>query len=93
MAKKYSKTEYFKIVLVLGALCTISPFSIDMYLPGFPEMAQTLNTPISNIQLSLTAYLVGIAIGQLFYGPLLDRFGRKKPLYAGLAIYILASIG
>lgn len=93
MEKKYSKTEYFKIVLVLGALCTISPFSIDMYLPGFPEMAETLNTPISNIQLSLTAYLVGIAIGQLFYGPLLDKYGRKKPLYAGLAIYILASIG
>ena len=65
MEKKYSKTEYFKIVLVLGALCTISPFSIDMYLPGFPEMAKDLNTPISNIQLSLTAYLVGIAIGQL----------------------------
>ena len=93
MEKKYTKTEYFKIVLVLGALCTISPFSIDMYLPGFPEMAETLNTPISNIQLSLTAYLVGIAIGQLFYGPLLDRFGRKKPLYAGLGLYILASIG
>lgn len=93
MGKKYSKTEYFKIILVLGALCTISPFSIDMYLPGFPEMARDLNTPISNIQLSLTAYLVGIAIGQLFYGPLLDKYGRKKPLYAGLAIYILASIG
>ncbi|WP_394333444.1 multidrug effflux MFS transporter [Algoriphagus aquimarinus] len=93
MEKKYSKKEYFKIILVLGALCTISPFSIDMYLPGFPEMAVALNTPISNIQLSLTAYLVGIAIGQLFYGPLLDKYGRKKPLYAGLAIYILASIG
>jgi len=93
LEKKYSKTEYFKIVLVLGALCTISPFSIDMYLPGFPEMAEKLNTPISNIQLSLTAYLVGIAIGQLFYGPLLDKYGRKKPLYAGLAIYILASVG
>lgn len=64
-----------------------------MYLPGFPEMAEKLNTPISNIQLSLTAYLVGIAIGQLFYGPLLDKYGRKKPLYAGLAIYILASVG
>ncbi|PZX53428.1 DHA1 family bicyclomycin/chloramphenicol resistance-like MFS transporter [Algoriphagus ratkowskyi] len=93
MEKKYSKKEYFKIILVLGALCTISPFSIDMYLPGFPEMAVALNTPISNIQLSLTAYLVGIAIGQLFYGPLLDKYGRKKPLYVGLAIYILASIG
>lgn len=93
MKKKYSKTEYFKIVLVLGALCTISPFSIDMYLPGFPEMAKDLNTSISTIQLSLTAYLAGIALGQLFYGPLLDKYGRKKPLYAGLAIYILASIG
>lgn len=93
MGKKFSKREYFKIILVLGALCTISPFSIDMYLPGFPEMAKDLNTPISTIQLSLTAYLIGIAIGQLFYGPLLDKYGRKKPLYAGLAIYILASIG
>ncbi len=64
-----------------------------MYLPGFPEMAEKLNTPISNIQLSLTAYLVGIAVGQLFYGPLLDKYGRKKPLYFGLGIYILASIG
>lgn len=64
-----------------------------MYLPGFPEMAEALNTPISNIQLSLTAYLVGIAIGQLFYGPLMDKYGRKKPLYAGLGIYISASLG
>ncbi len=93
MGSKFSKREYFKIVLVLGALCTISPFSIDMYLPGFPEMARDLNTPISNIQLSLTAYLVGIAVGQLFYGPLLDKYGRKKPLYIGLGIYVLASIG
>ncbi|MBN3582958.1 multidrug effflux MFS transporter [Algoriphagus aestuarii] len=88
-----SKKEYFKIVLILGALCTISPFSIDMYLPGFPAMAKDLDTSIANIQLSLTAYLVGIAIGQLFYGPLLDKYGRKKPLYAGLAIYVIASVG
>ncbi|OOG77931.1 Bcr/CflA family drug resistance efflux transporter [Algoriphagus sp. A40] len=79
--------------MVLGALCTISPFSIDMYLPGFPEMARDLNTSISNIQLSLTGYLVGIAIGQLFYGPLLDKYGRRKPLYVGLGIYVLASVG
>lgn len=64
-----------------------------MYLPGFPAMARDLDTSISNVQLSLTAYLVGIAIGQLFYGPLLDKYGRKKPLYAGLGIYVLASIG
>lgn len=87
-----SKKENFVLILILGALCTISPFSIDMYLPGFPAIAENLNTSISNVQLSLTAYLVGIAIGQLFYGPLLDKYGRKKPLYAGLVIYILTSM-
>jgi MFS transporter, DHA1 family, multidrug resistance protein len=85
--------RYFILILILGALTTISPFSIDMYLPGFPAMAKDLNTSISNIQLSLTSYLVGICVGQLIYGPLLDRFGRKKPLYIGLIIYILASMG
>lgn len=84
---------YFFIILILGALATISPFSIDMYLPGFPAIANDLNTTIDVVQLSLTAYLVGIAFGQLLYGPLLDRFGRKRPLYVGLAVYILASVG
>jgi DHA1 family bicyclomycin/chloramphenicol resistance-like MFS transporter len=87
-----SKKENFVLILILGALCTISPFSIDMYLPGFPAIAENLNTSIYNVQLSLTAYLVGIAIGQLFYGPLLDKYGRKKPLYVGLVIYILTSV-
>lgn len=64
-----------------------------MYLPGFPAIANDLNTSIDQVQLSLTAYLIGIALGQLVYGPLLDRFGRKSPLYVGLALYILASIG
>src|SRR5690606_22309146 len=86
------KKENFILILILGSLCTISPFSIDMYLPGFPSIAENLNTSISNVQLSLTSYLVGIAIGQLFYGPLLDKFGRKKPVYVGLIIYILTSI-
>lgn len=84
---------YLFIILILGALATISPFSIDMYLPGFPAIALDLNAPMSQVQLSLTAYLVGIAFGQLLYGPLLDRFGRKRPLYVGLTVYILASIG
>lgn len=83
---------YFFIILILGALATISPFSIDMYLPGFPAIATDLNTTIDKVQLSLTAYLVGIAFGQLVYGPLLDRFGRKNPLYVGLIIYVLASV-
>jgi DHA1 family bicyclomycin/chloramphenicol resistance-like MFS transporter len=88
-----TRKHYFFTILILGALATISPFSIDMYLPGFPAIAKDLNTTIAQVELSLTSYLVGISLGQLLYGPLLDRFGRKIPLYAGLLIYILASVG
>ena len=85
--------QQFTLILILGALSTISPFSIDMYLPGFPAIAEDLQTTIPVVQLSLTSYFVGIAAGQLLYGPLLDRFGRKKPLYSGLFVYIAASLG
>lgn len=85
--------QQFVLILILGALSTISPFSIDMYLPGFPAIAEDLGTTISVVQLSLTSYFIGIALGQLLYGPLLDRFGRKKPLYAGLVVYVIASVG
>ncbi|PRY05691.1 DHA1 family bicyclomycin/chloramphenicol resistance-like MFS transporter [Pontibacter ummariensis] len=88
-----TRKQYFIIVLILGALSTISPFAIDMYLPGFPAIAKDLNTTISQVQLSLTSYLIGISAGQLLYGPLLDRYGRKTPLYIGLVVYILASLG
>lgn len=84
--------QQFTLILILGALSTISPFSIDMYLPGFPAIARDLNTSIPIVQLSLTSYFAGIAAGQLLYGPLLDRFGRKRPLYVGLTMYILASL-
>ncbi|MCC5927804.1 MAG: multidrug effflux MFS transporter [Cyclobacteriaceae bacterium] len=87
-----SRKEYTITILILGTLATISPFSVDMYLPGFPAIAADLNTSIANVQLSLTSYFAGISVGQLIYGPLLDRFGRKKPLYVGLFIYILASL-
>jgi DHA1 family bicyclomycin/chloramphenicol resistance-like MFS transporter len=86
------RNRYILLILILGALSTISPFSIDMYLPGFPAISKDLGVSISQVQLSLTAYLIGIAIGQLVYGPLLDRYGRKKPLYAGLIIYIISSV-
>ncbi len=87
------RKQHFVIILILGALATISPFSIDMYLPGFPALAKDLNTTIDQVQLSLTSYFVGIAVGQLLYGPLLDRYGRIKPIYIGLAGYIIASVG
>lgn len=79
------------IVVTLGALAAISPFSIDMYLPSFPIIAEEFNTTVANIALTLTAYFVGIGVGQILYGPILDRFGRKKPLQIGLLIYIVAS--
>jgi MFS transporter, DHA1 family, multidrug resistance protein len=87
-----TRKQHTITILILGFLATISPFSIDMYLPGFPAIAADLHTSIARVELSLTSYLIGIAAGQLIYGPLLDRFGRRIPLYVGLVIYILASI-
>ena len=80
------------IILILGALSTISPFAIDMYLPAFPQIAAAHHTSTARISLSLASYFAGLAAGQLFYGPLLDRFGRKLPLYAGLTLFIAASV-
>lgn len=87
-----TKKEHFIIILILGALFTISPFSIDMYLPAFPAIAKEMHTSVSTIQLSLTSYFIGISAGQLLYGPLLDRFGRRNPLFIGLIAYIIASL-
>src|SRR6476659_11050133 len=83
----------FYLILILGLLTAIGPFSIDMYLPAFPDIARGLHTTVANVTLSLSSFFIGISFGQLLYGPLLERFGRKKPLYAGLCIYLLASIG
>lgn len=80
------------IIFTLGVLSAIGPFSIDMYLPAFPAMAVGLSSTIPHVQLSLTSYFIGIALGQLFYGPVIDRFGRLVPLFGGLAIYLIASI-
>jgi len=81
------------VFLILGALMTVSPFSIDMYLPAFAQMAQDFSTTPAKLALTISSYFIGLAAGQIFYGPLLDRFGRKKPLYAGLIIYILSCFG
>lgn len=81
------------LILILGALTTLGPFSIDMYLPGFPAIAGDLGVPVARVALSLSSFFVGISAGQFLYGPLLDRFGRKRPLYIGLTVYILASLG
>lgn len=87
------KQKYIFLIIILGSLSALGPFSIDMYLPGFTAIAKDLHTTPNKVSLSLSSYFIGISAGQLLYGPLLDRFGRKRPLYIGLVVYILASIG
>ncbi len=81
------------ILSLLGSLSVVSPFAIDMYLPAFPELAVEFGVPSTTIALTLSSYFIGLALGQIVYGPLLDRFGRKRPLVAGLSLFIAASIG
>lgn len=83
----------FFIILLLGFLAAISPFAIDMYLPAFSQIAKDFHSTTARISLSVSSYFIGLAAGQLLYGPLMDKYGRKKPLYIGLAVFVLASIG
>lgn len=85
--------QYWSLILILGTMTALGPFSIDMYLSGYQAIAEDLHTTTARIGLSLASYFIGISAGQLIYGPLLDRFGRKKPLYIGLIVYVLASAG
>lgn len=80
-------------LILMGALTAIGPLSIDMYLPAFPAIASGLGAHSSEVERTLAAYLLGMAVAQLIYGPLADRFGRKPPLYGALVLYILASAG
>lgn len=82
----------FLLILILGMITAIGPFSIDMYLPAFAGIATDLDTTVAEVSLSLSSFFIGISIGQFIYGPLLDRYGRKKPLYLGLGIYLVASM-
>src|SRR3569833_559420 len=88
-----TRKRYVFLVLILGLLIALSPFSIDMYLPAFGDIARSLHTVSSRVDLSLSSYFIGLAFGQLLYGPLMDRYGRKVPLYFGLALYFIASVG
>ena len=81
-----------RVVLILGALSAFGPLSIDMYLPGLPSLGATLDAPAWAVQLTLTACLAGLALGQVVAGPLSDRFGRRTPLLVGVAAYAAASL-
>lgn len=80
------------LLVTLALLSAVAPFATDLYLPAFPEMVEDLHTSPTNVQLTLTTFLVGLALGQLIFGPLSDRFGRVRPLLAGAAVCVVASV-
>jgi len=80
------------VVVVLGQLMAFAPMAIDMYLPALPTLERHFTASPSAVQLTLAAFFIGFAVGQAFYGPVSDRFGRKPPLYFGLALFMTASI-
>ncbi|EST23724.1 multidrug effflux MFS transporter [Streptomyces roseochromogenus] len=79
------------VTLVLGGITATPPLAMDMYLPSLPEVTRSLHAPAATVQLTLTACLLGMALGQLVVGPMSDRWGRRRPLLAGLAVYLLAT--
>jgi MFS transporter, DHA1 family, multidrug resistance protein len=84
--------KHRRLLLILGAIVAVAPLSIDMYLPSLPTLQAHFATDAAAVQLTLSTYFIGMAIGQLFYGPVSDRIGRLGPLYFGLAVYVLASL-
>ncbi|MEN4978296.1 multidrug effflux MFS transporter [Erwinia billingiae] len=79
--------------ITLGLLAALGPLCIDLYLPALPSLAKDLQTPTATAQLSLTAGLIGLGLGQLIFGPMSDKFGRIKPLLISLALLLIASVG
>src|SRR5262249_6390354 len=90
MSASHRQTE---LIVLLGALTAFTPVSIDMYLPALPTIGTAFSAEPGHVQLSLASFFLGVATGQAFYGPIADRFGRKKPLNAGLSLFAIASAG
>jgi DHA1 family bicyclomycin/chloramphenicol resistance-like MFS transporter len=82
----------FLLIIILGAIAALTPFAIDMYLPAMPSIAKEFSVSAGDIQITLTAYMAGFAIGQLLHGPLADSYGRKPVLLIGTLLFTLSSI-
>ncbi len=85
-----SNAPVFRHAVVLGLLTTIGPFAIDMYLPALPAIGRALNADPHAMQASLMAFFIAVGAGQLVAGPLSDMFGRRRPMVAGLVLFMLA---
>ncbi|GAB2974938.1 Bcr/CflA family drug resistance efflux transporter [Amycolatopsis acidiphila] len=86
------KPRTLRNALILGSLSAFAPLSIDMYLPALPRMAGDLHSADATLQLTLTAFIIGLAVGQLVLGPISDAVGRRTPLLAGLVLYAVSSV-
>jgi DHA1 family bicyclomycin/chloramphenicol resistance-like MFS transporter len=86
-------TSLLRAALILGLLSAIGPFAIDMYLPALPSIGQSLNASIGAVQGSLMAFFIALGVGQVIYGPASDMLGRKPPLYFGLGLFAVGSVG
>lgn len=86
-------SNFFKTALVLGLLSAIGPFAVDMYLPALPSIGSSLNTSMPAVQASLMVFFIAMGVGQIIYGPVSDMLGRKRPLFFGLVVFALASVG
>ena len=87
------KHHFLRLALVLGLLSAIGPFAIDMYLPALPAIGSALHADVHQVQFSLMAFFLSFAVSQVIYGPASDMFGRKPPLYVGIALFVAGSIG
>ena len=87
------RPSYARLAIILGILSAFGPLSIDMYLPGLPSIARDFGVATADVQQTLSAFFIGLAVGQLIYGPISDRVGRRRPLLFGCALYALACLG
>lgn len=92
-SKVRAKSHSLIFVIILGALTAIGALSIDMFLPGLPDIQNDFHTTTSNAQLTLSLFMIGLALGNLFAGPISDSIGRRKPLWISMLIYTIASLG
>ncbi|HVV26909.1 MAG TPA: multidrug effflux MFS transporter [Rhizomicrobium sp.] len=92
-SESFSRARRIELIALFGLLTVFTPIAIDMYLPALPTIAREFGTPIAAIEHSLATYFLGIAIGQAAIGPISDRYGRRWPIIAGLALYVLGANG
>jgi DHA1 family bicyclomycin/chloramphenicol resistance-like MFS transporter len=88
----FGPRRLFALIVILGGLSTVGPFAIDLYLPALPTVAKDLGATTQSIALTVTTFLVGLALGQLISGPLSDAYGRRRPLLAGLGVFTASSL-